>query len=482
VPFVFPSSLQTIALTEKTMRINGGVLTLLASMMVTHIACDSFLDVDPPNSKIPSSVVFTDDAMANSALAGIYTQLYLTTSFASGSNQSIVACAGLSADELWNNPQSDPKYLEFQNNNINPSNTILLSLWNSMYNGIYQANATLEGLDRSSKLTVNTKSQLTGEALFVRGFCYFYLVNFFGDVPLTTTTSYEINNRLPRSAAANVYRQIIEDLSKAEDLLDDEYLGTERIRPNKFAASSLLARVYLYQEDWARAEDKATKVIEKTALYQLAAKLPNVFLSASTEAIWQLRPSDKAYYTNEGYYFSVFVAPNYNVLRTDVLNDFENGDLRLTNWTTSLTDGEKTIYLPFKYKKYIAVDLTNEYSIVIRLAELYLIRAEAMLMQGKLAKAIEDVDKIRYRAGLALLSQSNPTPDEGDILDVIQHERRIELMTEWAHRWLDLRRWKLTETILKESKPGLSQTDLLYPIPSTELTKNTNLNPQNPGY
>ncbi len=104
-----------------------------------------------------------------------------------------------------------------------------------------------------------------GEARFFRAFCYFYLVNLFGDVPLATTTDSTINARLPRIPSDEVYQQIITDLKEAESLLSTEYLDAnlksygglpERVRPTKWAASAMLARVYLYQEGFLKRRSK----------------------------------------------------------------------------------------------------------------------------------------------------------------------------------------------------------------------------------
>lgn len=443
-------------------------------------SCKGFLDVLPPDSKIPNEIVFTDGLMAESALTGIYLDTYTTTSFAGGSNFSVVSLAGLSADELKNNP-SDPTYLQFQNNNLSESNTALLPLWNSMYKMIYQANSALEGLDASKALTPSMKQRLTGEALFLRAFSYFYLTNLFGSVPLALTTDYEINSRLTRSTSNLIYGQIVKDLSAAESLLPAGYVNSDRIRPNQSSATALLARVYLYNKDWSRAEDKATNIISNSTLYGLEQNLTSVFLSGSREAIWQLRPTDVSSYTNEGYYFSIINGPQNNVLRDNILQDFDGKDKRKDQWITSISSGGKTIYLPYKYKRYVfGTGITTEYSMVLRLAEIYLIRAEAKVKQHKLDGALYDLNMIHQRAGLdPLIKDANLTED--DIMAAIQKERKLELLTEWGHRWLDLKRWS-KDVSLTDIKTTLSQNALLYPVPSSELSKNPALNPQNTGY
>jgi len=118
---------------------------------------------------------------------------------------------------------------------------------------------------------------------------------------------------------------------------------------------------------------------------------------------------------------------------------------------------------------------------VLRLAEQYLIRAEARAKQGKIADAIGDLDEIRGRAGIERLADINPTIVKEELLGKILEERRMELFTEWGHRWLDLKRTDKATEILGENNPFWENTDVLYPIPSEERMKNPNLS-QNNGY
>src|SRR5690606_23958334 len=138
---------------------------------------------------------------------------------------------------------------EFYENSLIPANTSLnLYLWQMPYQLIYSCNAVLEGLGRSEGVSEMTKGQLRGEALFIRAFCYFYLTNLFGNVPLHLTTDYRMNMQAPRTPQAAVYAAVITDLKEAQALLPEDYTGYggERTRPIRGAADALLARVYLY--------------------------------------------------------------------------------------------------------------------------------------------------------------------------------------------------------------------------------------------
>ncbi|MEP7080153.1 MAG: RagB/SusD family nutrient uptake outer membrane protein, partial [Ginsengibacter sp.] len=162
----------------------------------------------------------------------------------------------------------------------------------------------------------------------------------------------------------------------------------------------------------------------------------------------------------------------------DVLvNAFEPGDARFANWTKSYVTGGVTYYFPYKYKIRTAAPV-QEYTMVIRFAELFLIRAEARAQQNKLGDARDDLDAIRERATLADL----PTGLSKDqLLAATAQERRVELFGEWGHRWFDLIRTGKAIQVLSSIKSSISQNDLLYPIPLPAMRTNPNL-VQNPGY
>lgn len=301
-------------------------------------------------------------------------------------------------------------------------------------------------------------------------------MNLFGAVPLVTTTDFTISASLARSEPATVYRQIVNDLQSAEQLLPVEYNTTSgRTRPNRSAAAALLARVYLYLGAWAQADSAASAVIGNP-LYQLEPDPDSVFLPGSREAIWQLQPAYADMATAEGAAFipaDPGLPPPYTLTPT-LLNSFEAGDLRLTHWTATSADGK--VY-PYKYKQAAYDSSYPEYNVVLRLAETYLIRAEARAEQGNATGGTEDLNLVRYRSGLYAITPGSVN----DLLTAIWHERQVELAAEWGHRWLDLKRTGRADPVLGTEKTGWKPAAALYPIPAVELTKNPHL-VQNEGY
>tara|TARA_R100001369_G_scaffold68040_1_gene95664 strand:- start:3209 stop:4612 length:1404 start_codon:yes stop_codon:yes gene_type:complete len=450
-----------------------------------HFAsCEEFVELESPDLKIVSEVVFNNDVTAISAMKGIYNEL-VRASFSGGWQNSVTALASLSADECTGLSITNLTYTEFEENEIMPSNTRNLEVWSSAYNIIYMTNSMLEGLENSKDLTEEIRIQLEGEAKFVRAFSYFYLVNLYGPVPLLLSTDYQINARAASNSKEEVYGQILKDLQEAIGVLADDYKEGERTYINRFAAMALMSRVNLYQKNWTAAENWSRQVIEQTAMYEVLEDLDQVFLANSREAIWQLSPvgnGDSSTQTNEGSIFIIHpTSPSASQLKLteDLVASFESQDKRLTNWI-NLHEGINAYY-PYKYKDRNSTNNLTEYSMVLRLAEQYLIRAEARAMLDNLSGAIADLNTIRNRADIPPMLETDPSLDKATVLDLIYKERRNELFTEWGHRWLDLKRTENASEVLAPKKPLWQDTDVLYPVPEQERLQNANLG-QNPGY
>lgn len=449
-------------------KIAGIIILLLAS------SCETFIDIGAQNTQIVRTTVFADDLNANSAMAGIYSAMMEnSTVFTNGSN-SVTLLSGLSADEL-EDQSGGTEYSQFSSNELSVSNSLVYSLWSDLYATIYNANSVIEGLAASTGITADAKSRFTGEAKFVRAFCHFYLTNLFGNIPVVLTTDYRQNAIVPRSEMSDVYLQIVADLKEAQTSLPADFPDT-RVRPNKWAATALLARVYLYNKEWAKAEAESTKLLNSTA-FSLEPELANVFQATSVEAIWQLQPVLPGYNTFDGTTFILTSAPTVASLRNDFLGYFEDGDKRKEQWIGTITANDTGYYFPYKYKVKTGTELT-EYLMVFRLAEQYLIRAECKAMQGNIEGAVSDLNIVRQRAGLVGVSSAIT---QAECLEYIARERTTEFFCEWGHRWFDLKRTGKAEE-LAAIKNGWLSSDVLYPIPLNEIQNNQNLLPQNDGY
>ncbi|MGO2358393.1 MAG: RagB/SusD family nutrient uptake outer membrane protein [Mesonia sp.] len=456
---------------------------LLVFLLLGLTACEDYLEIDLPDNRIINQQVFNNEQSAQSAIQGIYNQL-ANAFFAAGGTNSVTVLAGLSADHLITTVNSQ-NHQQFEQNEITIQNAYNYDVWSSAYQIIYQCNAAIEGLQNST-LPQGSVEAMVGEVSFIRAFVYFYLVNMYGEIPLVLSTDYRINADLPQSSVAKVYIQIIEDLFVAKDALQNNN-PENTLRANVFTVQALLARVYLYQNNWADAEAVSTQVIQNSP-YQLEEDLDQVFLSTSNEAIWQISPiqaGSGALHTRESNFFIIEEQVNSLTpvsLSTQLVALFNPTDQRKQKWVGSFTGTQNTFFYPYKYKvKYATTGEATEYSMVLRLAEQYLIRAEARTKMGDVNGAVADLDQIRTRAGLGSIASLNPSITLPALTDSIAKERRRELFTEWGHRWLDLKRWGTTDEVLAPQKSLWEATDQLYPIPEQEVINNPNLT-QNPGY
>jgi len=450
-------------------------------LLLLFVSCEQIVKVDPPHNQLISQTVFDSETAAVSAINGLYSKMMQGN--AQFGSSAITLLAGLSADEFYN--ATPGIYSEFADNAIASSNTVVrTNIWSQAYNLIYQANSIIEGVDRSSHLSSEVRNQLTGEGLFIRAFCHFYLVNLFGDIPLITTTNYLDNLSKPRSRKEDVYRQIENDLELSKTLLNNNYPQAERIRPNKWVATALLSRVYLYTNKLEQAVANASEVLARSE-YSLEISPANVFKRTSQEAIWQMAPVQPGNNTWEGILFIPFdnTIPTYP-LRTGLSNDFELHDARKIFWIDSKVINGVRYDFPAKYKIRASSTVT-EYYVVFRLAEQYLIRAEGFIRQGKITEGISDLNILRTRASNGSGNTLKPIEQslsQEQALNVVLKERRIELFAEWGHRWFDLRRWGIADAIIKAQKNNdIKPSDLFFPIPSTEILRNPKLI-QNEGY
>ena len=397
-------------------------------------SCESFVEVDIPNDKMVTETVFASDETAQSAMKGIYYELF-NASFSGGTTSSISVLSGLSADVLEPISNNNTSLLQFVENDIFTDNSGARAIWNSSYNIIYLVNNLLEGIEVSEELSTSLKERLEGEARFIRAFTYFYLVNLYKNIPLVLTTDYEVNSLIAQVTESEVYEQINLDLQNARELLGVDYMNNERYFVNKHAATALLARVNLYQEDWDQAKELSTEIINASSTYSLV-NHQEVFIKNNQEAIWQISPAGRGNiltWTAEG---STFIGTSYSSiqLRPEFVTKFDTTDLRLSKWIGSYTSDVRDFNFVYKYKDRSSIDNITEYAVVLRLAEQYLIRSEARARTGELQGALEDLNKIRERSGLSLLSEENSNLGEEDIINLVVQERHKELFAEWGHR------------------------------------------------
>ncbi|MCR9229293.1 MAG: RagB/SusD family nutrient uptake outer membrane protein [Flavobacteriaceae bacterium] len=448
---------------------------LLLLSILGLLGCTDFVEVDPPKNVLVAETVFDDPATVESALADLYYNMR-ETGMVSG-NVGLTTRMALYSDEL-DYYGSNPQLLEFYQNRTLPPNTEILGWWSGAYTIIYGANAILEGL-QDTTFTMEEQQKFRGQALFVRAFMHSLLVAVFGDVPYITSTDHRVNNQVSRVSGDRVHENIISDLVDAIGLMEDIAIANgERTFIDHDVAKALLARMYLLTEQWELAAGQASDLV---AAFSLEEDLDRVFLKDSRETIWQLSHGRLPGNTQEANQLIIPSVPGQTFAMSEgLLSAFEPGDQRRTAWVDSISDAENTVtlYYPYKYKARFDVTESLEYAVQFRLAEQFLIRAEALLALGDVLGARNDLNNVRSRAGLP--NTTAGTAEE--LFSEILAERRIELFTEQGHRWFDLKRSGRATELLGSEKPNWERTDVLLPVPESELETNPNLLPQNQGY
>lgn len=450
--------------------------TVLTIFFLSFTSCRKLVEVNSPVDQLTQDKVFTDASTIQSAVTGLYSYTF-TSSFPFYYGTEFYG--GMIADELY---YRYSYYDNYKNNAYGPKTSSIGYFWSYPYKVIYEANSIIENLQNSTVLPQAAKTQYIGEAKFFRAFGHFLLANLFGDVPLILSTDVSKTALQPRTSKDSVLAQVTADLTDAAAALQSSSNPKTRVTAN--AATALLARVYLYRKNWANAEANATQVLQ-SGQFSLETDLNRVFLRTSTESIFQASSDNSnSFYLNSTILGAILVPDGayvpYYLVRPELLNAFEAGDQRKANWIGVSNISGTNYYYPYKYK--LSAPPTNtdaaEDYVILRLAEQYLIRAEARAQQGNIAGAVSDLNTIRQRAGLPAKSTSIT---QANLLLAIEQERRTELFIEWGHRWFDVTRTGRADAVFGAEKPTWKSTAALLPLPFSELQNNPRL-AQNPGY
>jgi hypothetical protein len=436
-------------------------LLILITILLPLASCD-VLNVES-QSAVPEEKAIKDKKGIEKGILGAYTSFQELGYY----GRSYIIFSDLAADNLEQPVDGTAaSYTQIDNNVVLPENAGIADIWAAGYEGINIANNIIAKVPGMTDMTETEKNQALGELYFIRAFNHFSLVNWFGAIPIKTeATAGATGLDVARDPVAKVYDQIIADLTFAEQNLP---AGGTKVRASKYAATALLARVYLYKGDYANAKTKATDVITNGG-YDLL-DYADVFVDESAESIFEIDFTELNRNRIAEYNFPKTLNGRREVAPTaSVLAAYEVGDER---FGASIAFSGTLAYAI----KYDDLSLGADNVIILRLAEMYLIRAEAEAeLQGNVSNIQNDINVIRTRAKLP----DTPASSFGDLLRAIEKERRVEFAFE-GHRWFDLVRTGRAVDVLL-SVNNVNQT--LWPIPLSEILTNTNPGmSQNPGY
>lgn len=487
-------------------RKNIAILFVSASLLLG--GCKDFLDLAPiSNANVQN--FYTTEADYENAIFGAYRTLRNQGLF----NDYVQLIGDLASDNTeMGSTASDRSVLnDMSLFRLQPSSTIVRDIWNNHYQAIRNVNVILDRLE-SASISEQTKSRIGAEAKFLRGLFYFNMVRIFGDVPLVTSeiTSIAEAYEIGRTPVAEVYTQIIQDLTEASTILPQTVKGEEG-RATSGAALSLLGKVYLTQGNASAAKTTLKKVIDSRQ-YELLPDYNDLWEVANKhhkEAIFEVQfvasvsggtgsrfTERYTPYMYTGLPYST-TAGGYNIPTEDLVDAYEEGDLRRdaslhTSWTNS--NGQLVTGLSGRFtNKFRHLPIQGGGSSdnwpILRYADVILMYAEALNMEGFVpnGEAFNYLNMVRSRAGLPAKTAGNQEADlninsQTEFSRAIEQERRVELAFE-GHRWYDLVRTGRAIEVLSPKMPnGVQPHQLLFPLPLTQIDVNPSKLPQNPGY
>ncbi|WEK37836.1 MAG: RagB/SusD family nutrient uptake outer membrane protein [Candidatus Pseudobacter hemicellulosilyticus] len=443
----------------------GKYFSIPVSLLFTLSACEKFL-TESPNNQIPSETAIIDANSARAAVVGAYdgVQSY---------NAGLYPTLGTITADLVVFNGTLSQYLQLDQNAIPADNVTTVGAYQAIYKTINSANAVIAAVPGLTDplLTATEKDKLLGEAYFIRALAYFDLARGWGGVQLqlTPTTTISSIKGVKRSTLDKTYDQVLTDLTEAERLLPED--ATTRNRAQKSAARALRARLHLYRKEWDKAELYATQVIGNSK-YELVKPYRSFFTTPfqSRESVLELAYSNNDrntfwnlwYPSSSGGQYTLKPSPSFIAK----VNDPAIGGSRNTLIAGTVTNEYGVLYN--------TVGVSTDPSYLIRIAELYLIRAEARAQQDKLEDALADLDEVRSRADVA----SSTAQTKEEILLAIEEENGIEFAFE-SHRWFDLVRTGRAGAVL-----GITNQDYwLFPLPLSDVLSDPDLEGKNnPGY
>lgn len=413
-----------------------------------------------PTDQIVADQAIVDAPTARAALAGTYAGLQALGYY--GRNLEILG--DLPTDNAVHTGTF--QYLDdIDQNAIKADNTTVTSVWTAIYAVIARANMVLAKVPGIPDLSTEEKNEILGEAHFLRALSYHNLVKFWGAVPMPLEPILVTSdaNKYQRVPVAQVYTQILSDLNQAGQLITNT---SNTRQATVMAVHAIRARVLFYNADYQGALDEANIVLAGRDTLTVA--YPDLFTATGTNTSEDIfRVAFTPVQFNEmGYYY--LGSGRRELQPSKNLNtSYEAGDLRKA-WTVQPRGSSNLQGTKFP------TTIGAEHLHVIRLAEVVLIKAEALARLNQLAAAVDEYNKVRVRAGLAKHTLGVEVTTQADVINAIAKERRFELALE-GDRWPDLVRLGTATTVL-----GITTNQTLLPIPANDV--NTANLTQNPGY
>lgn len=513
---------------------------IIAILLITSFGCSN-LDLAPLDARSELTFWKTDDDA----------KIFLNSMYADIWNADAYLYFNTLSDDAYTRRED---YRNIGNGNYDASNGIVTGTWSSRYEGIRRANIFMNNIDNVEDITESNRASYKAQARFIRALHYFYLIELYGDVPLVLDEiSIEESLELVRTDKGIIKDFIDNELTAAINSLSET---DEAGRITKGAAIAFKSRVHLYNGEYPEAATLASQLFNKYTLFpdygglfqpqnennsEILLSLQYIPTDREHNNQYSLIPPSQSGYANfsplqelvDSYLTINGVEITDPTSGYDEDNPYVNRDPRLeatiiydghswTNFDGSQTTidtslgaepngynySSNTTQTGYYVAKYFDINARNQTNsgldlILIRYAEVLLNYAEAKNELGTFTEQDWNmtIKPIRERAGL--IGQALDFPGNGQALlrDIIRNERRVEFAFEAGHRFFDIRRWKLSETVNNGWVHGFKTNEsledngyirvdfrtfdstkhYLWPIPQSERDLNNNLT-QNPNW
>ena len=434
---------------------------LVLASLVFFPSCSDFLQQEPANY-VSDKAVIVDESSANSALNGAYHMLGNSAYYG---GRYFDAGINLAGDNVtWTGSLNF--YYDFDTHQYSAENQLLAQAWYGIYATVNQANQVIDKTNALTNISEAAKKRIVAEATVIRSLAFFDLARTWGNVPIVkeATSSPTQFDGVKQTAAKDVYADIVKEILA---VYPDLSSPSDKVHINQAVAEAFLARVYLYLKDYDHAEEYATKVISNS-YYQLGSIQDLIDSKQTSESIWELAYSTSRTNDQSSYWRS----PNHGGRHewgpskdlVNLLKDPNVGGDRKAFFADYSTPQVPDYYVGTLYHR----STSDDDVILFRLAEQYLIRAEARAKKQSpdLNGALTDINTIRTRSHVPTL---DGTPSQSEIIQAIEDENRVEFALE-PHRWFDLVRTGRAVEVLK-----IKDTQTVFPIPYNDILADKDL-------
>ncbi|MGI8950072.1 MAG: RagB/SusD family nutrient uptake outer membrane protein [Chitinophagaceae bacterium] len=499
------------------MKLYKFLMPVLIIIFATQISCKKFLN-QPVLGNYESTNFFTSDANAQTAVNAAYVPLLFTD----GGSNAIWVLGDVASDDAIKGglPGDQADFENIDEFNIIPSNSAVEAVWKRYYDGVFKCNVVIDGLpSTNTSVSDAVKTVSVGQAKFLRAYYYFILTNCYGNIPLHLKVETPEELQSPAIPQAQIFMQIESDCNDAANALPTSWSGNDLGRATKGAALALLAKTYLFEQNWDSAAI-ASQQVEALGIYNLTPLFSDNFNAKTKDnpeaifSVWHQTGASPFLGNNLNQWFAPRALNGYGFFypTQSLVNNFEKStggvvDPRLAYtmagngiryYDTTYSEAWSTTgYITKKHIQPLSEIPTsikgdgNLNEEVIRFSDILLVEAEALNEAGNSAAALIPLNKVRKRARESYLYDASlpgfgtvpdgllpdiTTTDQSQLRDIIRRERRSELALEF-HRFFDIIRYgSAYATQALQDKPNFNyDADKFFPIPQSERDTNHKL-------